>query len=123
MRLCNSHLVDTANSTPRPLLIKGSPGGELAGQGLWWVKVLSKLKRVTGHAGLRAHLCPRAGGVQPITLSGGLFLISKMQRLRTNSPTLGGPARSVGLEVSECAASCHPGPLGTQSWGTVPIFP
>lgn len=85
------------------------------GRGLWWVKVLSRLKLVTVTWAQGPSLPQgRGSAAKP---SRGLFLIPKMQRLRTNSPTLGGPARSVGLEVSEYAESCHPRPLRTQSCG------
>lgn len=82
--------------------------------------MLSRLNLVTVMLG-SSLLQSRESAAKP---SGGLFLIPKMQRLRTNSPTLGGPARSEGLEVSECAESCHPRPLrigggGGEEWGEV----
>lgn len=55
--------------------------------------------------GSTAHLCPQ--GTENAARPEGLFLIPKMQRLRTNSPGSGRTCQlSMGLEVSEEKGGC-----------------
>lgn len=68
--------------------------GSLLGRGPWWIEGLSRLK--TPKSGIISPISATRAGIAEQSQAksrGGLFLIPKMQRLRTNSPIPGASAK------------------------------